>query len=171
MDYDKDPKLKSDRFIVNRLNSGKWNFNHNAYACITRAIVELKSQLNSDQSMIVFFPSNKMIEKDAQKKYQTKFIELLKQDHINFVVGDINKFAEKDKQLVVVIIDIVTTIKRKNYIINNVRNKRAKQKPLLLLCIVWWLFSTKWSASSALICRNSERNKKRKRRLREMWNL
>lgn len=63
-----------------------------------------------------------------QKKYQTKFIELLKQDHINFVVGDINKFTEKDKQLVVVIIDIVTTIKRKNYIINNVRNKRAKQK-------------------------------------------
>ena len=133
LDYDKDSKLKSDCFIVNRLNSGKWNFNHNAYACITRAIVELKSQLNSDQSMIVFFPSNKMVEKDAQKKYQTKFIELLKQDHINFVVGDINKFAEKDKQLVVVIIDIVTTIKRKNYIINNVRNKRAKQKPVIAM--------------------------------------
>lgn len=133
MDYDKDPKLKSDRFIVNRLNSGKWNFNHNAYANITRAIAELKTQLNSYQSLIVFFPSNKLVEKDAQKKYQTEFIELLEQDHINFVVGDINKFAEKDKQLVVIIIDLVTTIKRKNYIINSVRNKRVKQKPVIAM--------------------------------------
>ena len=49
------------------------------------------------------------------------------------MVGDINKFAEKDKQLVVVIIDIVTTIKRKNYIINTVRNKRAKQQPVIAM--------------------------------------
>lgn len=30
------------------------NINHNAFACITRAIAELKSQLNSDQSLVVF---------------------------------------------------------------------------------------------------------------------
>lgn len=77
MDYDKVPKLKSDRFIVNRLNSGKWNFNHNAYACITRAIVELKSQLKSNQSMIVFFPSNKMVEKDAQKNTKQSLLSFL----------------------------------------------------------------------------------------------
>ena len=81
-----------------------------------------------------------MVEKEVQKKYQTEFIELLKQDHINFVVGDINKFAEKDKQLVVVIIDIVTTVKRKNYIINNVRNKRAKQKPVIAMYSLVVLF-------------------------------
>ena len=128
LNYSMHPSLKNDRFIVNRVNIGKWNFNHNAYACITRAIAELKSQLNSDTSLVVFFPLNKMVEKDAQKKYQTEFIELLKQDHINYVVGDINKFEEKDKQLVVVVIDLVTTIKRKNFIINTIRNKRAKQK-------------------------------------------
>lgn len=133
LDYDKHPSLKNDRFIVNRLNSGTWNFNHNAYACITRAIAELKSQLNSDQSLVVFFPLNKMLEKDVQKKYRTEYIELLKQDHINYVVGDINKFEEKDKQLVVVIIDLVTTIKRKNYIVNTIRNKRAKQKPVVAM--------------------------------------
>lgn len=133
LNYSMHPSLKNDRFIVNRVNIGKWNFNHNAYACITRAIAELKSQLNSDTSLVVFFPLNKMVEKDAQKKYQTEFIELLKQDHINYVVGDINKFEEKDKQLVVVVIDLVTTIKRKNFIINTIRNKRAKQKPVVAM--------------------------------------
>lgn len=77
LDYDKDPKLKSDRFIVNRLNSGKWNFNHNAYANITRAIAELKTQLNSDQSLIVFFPSNKLVEKDAQKNTKQSLLSFL----------------------------------------------------------------------------------------------
>lgn len=33
LDYGRHPSLKNDRIIVNRLNSGKWNFNHNAYAC------------------------------------------------------------------------------------------------------------------------------------------
>lgn len=133
LNYNMHPSLKNDRFIVNRVNTGKWNFNHNAYACITRAIAELKSQLNSDQSLVVFFPSNKVIEKDAQKKYQTEFIELLKQDHINYVVDNINKFEEEDKQLVVVVIDLVTTVKRKNFIINTIRNKRAKQKPVVAM--------------------------------------
>lgn len=143
LNYNMHPSLKNDRFIVNRVNTGKWNFNHNAYACITRAIAELKSQLNSNQSLVVFFPSNKVIEKDAQKKYQTKFIELLKQDHINYVVGNINKFEEEDKQLVVVVVDLVTTVKRKNFIINTIRNKRAKQKPVVAMYSLVVIFDEK----------------------------
>ena len=140
LDYDKHPRLKKDRFIVNSLNSGKWNFNHNAYACITHAIAELKLQLSSNQSLVVFFPSNKMVDKEAQKKYHTEFIKLLRQDHVNYVVGDINKFNEKDKQLVVVIIDLVTTINRKNFIINDIRNKKAKQKPIVAMYSLMVIF-------------------------------
>lgn len=143
LNYNMHPSLKNNRFIVNRVNTGKWNFNHNAYACITRAIAELKSQLNSNQSLVVFFPSNKVIEKDAQKKYQTEFIELLKQDHINYVVGNINKFEEEDKQLVVVVVDLVTTVKRKNFIINTIRNKRAKQKPVVAMYSLVVIFDEK----------------------------
>ena len=143
LDYDKYPKLKTDRFIVNRLNSGKWNFNHNAYACITRAIADLKSQLSSNQSLVVLFPSNRKVDKETQKKYQTEFIELLRQDHINYVVGDINKFEEKEKQLVVVIIDLVTTINRMNFIIKDIRNKKAKQKPVVAMYSLVVIFDEK----------------------------
>lgn len=143
LDYDKNPSLKNDRFIVNRLNAGKWKFNHNAYACITRAISELKLQLRSDQSLVVLFPSNKMVNKEVQKKYQTEFIELLKQDHITFVVGNINKVEEKKKQLIVVVIDLVTTIKRKNYIISDIRNKKAQQKPLVAMYSLVVIFDEK----------------------------
>ena len=140
LNYEMLPSLKNDRFIVNRMNAGKWNFNHNAFACITRAIAELKSILNSHQSLVVFFPLNKLVEKDAQKKYHTEFIKLLRQDHVNYVVGDINKFNEKDKQLVVVIIDLVTTINRKNFIINDIRNKKAKQKPIVAMYSLMVIF-------------------------------
>lgn len=143
LDYGRHPSLKNDRIIVNRLNSGKWNFNHNAYACITRAISMLKSQLIPNQALVVLFPLNKMIDKDAQKKYQTEFIELIKQEHITFVVGDINKVEEKNKQLVVVVIDLVTTIKRKNNIINDIRNKKANQKPLVAMYSLVVIFDEK----------------------------
>lgn len=133
LNYNSLLELKNNRFIVNRVNTGKWNFNHNAFACITRAIAEIKPQLNSDQHLVVLLPFNKMIDKEAQKKYQTEFIELLKQEHVTYVVGDINKVEEKKKQLVVVVIDLVTTIKRKNYIINDIRNKRAGQKPVVAM--------------------------------------
>lgn len=143
LDYDKGSKLKTDRFIVNRINSGKWNFNHNAYACITRAIADLKSQLSSNQSLVVFFPSNKKVDKETQKKYQTEFIDLLRLDHVNYVVGDINKFEEKEKQLVVIIIDLVTPINRKNFIINEIRKKRAQQKPVVAMYSLMVIFDEK----------------------------
>ena len=81
-----------------------------------------------------------MVDKEAQKKYHTEFIKLLRQDHVNYVVGDINKFNEKDKQLVVVIIDLVTTINRKNFIINDIRNKKAKQKPIVAMYSLMVIF-------------------------------
>ena len=143
LNYDMHPSLKNDRFIVNRVNTGKWTFNHNAFACITRAIAELKSQLNSYQTLVVLFPSNKLVEKDAQNKYQREFIDLLRQDHITYVIGDINKFEEKEKQLVVVIIDLVTTINRKNFIISDIRNKKAKQKPVVAMYSLVVIFDEK----------------------------
>lgn len=78
-------------------------------------------------------PWNKNIEKDVQKKYQNEFIELLRQEDITYVVGDISKVEEKEKQLVVVVIDIITTINRKKYIINDIRKKKAAQKPLVAM--------------------------------------
>lgn len=139
LDYDKRTSMKSDRFIVKRTNSGKWNFNHNAYTCITRAIAELKSHLKSDQSLFVFFPTNKLVDKE----YHTEFIELLRQDHIAYVVGDINKVEEKEKQLVIIVIDLVTTIKRKDFIINDIRNKKAKQKPIVAMYSLVVIFDEK----------------------------
>ena len=133
LNYDLYIALKNNRFIVNRVNSGKWNFNHNAFSCITRAITELELQLSSNQHLVVLLPWNKNIEKEAQKKYQNEFIELLKQEDITYVVGDINKVDGNDKQLVVVVIDLVTTINRKNYIINDIRKKKVAQKPLIAM--------------------------------------
>lgn len=133
LNYNSLLELKNNRFIVNRVNAGKWNFNHNAYACITRAIAEIKSQLNSDQYLVVLFPNNKKIDKKAQKRYQSEFIELLKQDHVTYVVGDINKIQEEEKQLIIVVIDLVTTIQRKNNIIRDILNKKSEQKPLVTM--------------------------------------
>lgn len=140
LNYDSDPRLKNNRFIVNRINVGKWDFNHNVYACITRAIIKIKSQLNANQYLVVLFPLNKMIEKQAQYKYHSEFIELLKQDCVTYVVGDISKVKEKEKQLVVIVIDIVTSMKRKNYIINDIRKKKANQKPIVAMYSLMMIF-------------------------------
>ena len=140
LNYELSMKLKNDRYIVNRVNAGKWHFNHNAFSCIIRAITELESHLNSSQHLVVLLPWNKNIEKDVQKKYQNEFVELLRQEDITYVVGDINKVEEKKKQLVVIVIDIVTTINRKKYIINDIRKKKAAQKPLVAMYSIIVIF-------------------------------
>lgn len=133
LNYDLYPDLKKNRFIAHKIKSGKWNFNHNAYACITRAIAELKPNLTKDQSLVVFFPYNKKLNKDVQDKYMTEFIKLLKKDHITYAVGNINKVEENNKQLVIVVIDVFTTIKSKNYIIKEICSKKKEQNPLVLM--------------------------------------
>lgn len=165
LDYNSHPSLKNDRFIVNRVNAGKWNFNHNAYACITRAIAEIKTHIKPNQSLVVYLPSNKVVSNEAQKKYQTEFIKLLREDHVSYVVGDINKFEEKEKQLVVVVIDLVTSIKRKNYIINDIRAKRVKQKPVVAMYSLIVIFDEmvgKFCIDLRAFRKKQEEEKKRK---------
>ncbi len=133
LNYDTHIDLQNNRFIVNKVNTGKWNFNHNAFTCIIRSITEIKSQLKSCQSLVVLLPSNKNIEEDAQKKYHTKFIEQLRKEKIRYAVGSINNIKDNGKQLIIFVIDIVTPIKRKNRIINDIRELKIKQKPLIAL--------------------------------------
>lgn len=133
LNYDTLIDLHNNRFIVNKVNTGKWNFNYNAFTCIIRSIAEVKSQLNTHQSLVVLLPSNKNIEEDAQKKYHNIFIEHLRKEKIRYAVGGIRNIKDNGKQLVVFVIDIVTTIKRKNRIINDIRKLKGKQKPLIAL--------------------------------------
>lgn len=133
LNYDTHIDLQNNRFIVNKVNTGKWNFNHNAFTCIIRSIAEVKLQLKTYQSLVVLLPSNKNIEEDAQKKYHTIFIEHLRKEKIRYAVGGIKNIKDNGKQLVVFVIDIVTTIKRKNRIINDIRKLKGKQKPLIAL--------------------------------------
>lgn len=131
MDYSNKPELKSNRFMVKKINSGEWNFNHNAYACVARILSELKSHISSNQSLVVYLPTNKQIQKTAQDKYFTEFISLLKNEHITFVVGNLDKIQETSKQLVIFVIDIITSANRQNAIVQIIRNKRASQFPVI----------------------------------------
>lgn len=140
LNYENIPELKSERFMLKKINSGKWNFNLGIYDCITRTIADIKTNLDSNQSLIIYFPLNKNIDKEAQRKYISGFTGLLKYDKITFVVGDINKIKNEEKQLVVIIIDIVSTTKRKNYIINDIRNKKSTLKPIVTMISLFLIF-------------------------------
>ena len=90
------------------------------------------------------------------------------------MVGDINKFAEKDKQLVVIIIDLVTTIKRKNYIINSVRNKRVKQKPVIAMYSLVLIFDEmvgKFCIDLHEFIKKQEEEKKAQRNVESVRNI
>lgn len=99
--------------------------------------------MRSDQYLVVLFPLSNKIDKEAQKKYQNEFIKLLRADHTNYVIGNLNRVKEKEKQLVVIVIDLVTTIKRKDYIINNIRIKKATQKPVIAMYSLVVIFDKK----------------------------
>lgn len=131
LDFSDKPEMKTNRFMVKKISSGEWNFNHNAYVRVVRILAELKSHIKSNQFLIVYLPTNKQIKKIAQDKYFTEFINLLKKEHITFVVGNLDKIKETSKQLIVFVIDLITSANRQNSIVQSIRSKRSSQFPLI----------------------------------------
>lgn len=130
-DFSDKPKMKTNRFMVKKIDKGEWNFNHNAYSCAVRILAELKTHIKTNQSLIAYLPVNKQIQKAGQDKYFVKFINLLKNERIAYVVGNLDKIKETSKQLVIFVIDLITSANRQNTIVQSIRNKRSSQFPLI----------------------------------------
>lgn len=127
-----DSELKKDSYIVNKIKKGQWKFPHQFYDNIRNYIKSIKLVVKSNQKFIVYLPKNKFIEKEAERQYLSVFIDFLKEEHITYVIGKIDNIKEEvDKQLVVLVIDLITNHERLEYIVHTLRTSKEQYQPIL----------------------------------------
>lgn len=126
-----DSDMKKDAYIVNKIKKGQWTFPHQLYDNIHNYIKGLKDIIKPNQKFLVYIPNNKFIEKEAERQYISVFIDFLKKEHITFVIGNIDNIKEEKKQLVILVIDIISNSDRLKYFVNTIRDKKERSQPVL----------------------------------------
>lgn len=123
--------FKKDAFVVNKIKKGKWKFPNQLYENIHNYIKDLNHIIKPNQKFIVYLPNNKFIEKEVERQYLSNFIELLIDENVTYVIGNVDNIKEDNRQLVVLVIDLITNHERLKYIINSIRIRKHKNKPVV----------------------------------------
>lgn len=135
--FEKEPNLcanidfKKDAFVVNKIKKGQWKFPNQLYENIHTYIIDLNLIIKTNQKFIVYLPQNKFIEKEAERQYLSYFIDLLKDENIAYAIGNVDNIKEDNRQLVILIIDLITNHERMKYIINSIRRRKEKSQPIV----------------------------------------
>ena len=87
--------------------------------------------IKTNQKFIVYLPQNKFIEKEAERQYLSYFIDLLKDENVAYAIGNVDNIKEDNRQLVILIIDLITNHERMKYIINSIRRRKEKSQPIV----------------------------------------
>ncbi|MDO4756435.1 MAG: hypothetical protein Q4A54_08835 [Parabacteroides sp.] len=79
----------------------------------------------------ISLPRNKFIEKEAERQYLSNFIEFLKNENVTYTIGNVNNIKEDNRQLVILVIDLITNHERLKNIVNSIRIRKQKSQPVV----------------------------------------
>ncbi len=123
--------IKENSIKVPKIKTGKWKYNKKVFDNIVGYINKVKKKHMKYRRMLVYFPFNHIIEKNAKYKYNSYFINELKRENITFVGGNIDKIVDSSSNLLIIVIDIITDKNRLINVVNDIRNKSGNKFPLL----------------------------------------
>lgn len=131
IDVNWEPDLKKDTYIVGKIKKGQWKFPHQIYENLKRYISQIDAQLMPSQKLVVYIPKNKLIESQVEYNYISDYIEILREVEVTYVIGNLDNIKVSNKQLVIIVLDIITNKERLKSIIKKIRTKKEKEQPVI----------------------------------------
>ena len=125
-----DPLMSVGKDLFEKMKIGKLIIEPQLFETLHYYIVNLKRTLTKHQKFVVFFPNNPEISDDIQKRIFSKLLKILRFERIPYIMGDIDKVQNPEKQLVVLVVDSVTTKERMHSVITSISSHMGKFHPL-----------------------------------------
>lgn len=130
IDYNLRPSLKKDRFIMNKIDDGTWNFNNTMIDNLKKYIVECSKLRKSDEDFVVYLPQSRKMNKDAFDKYILLFKPFFKKNNIRFAFSSHKTFLPNTKTIVF-ILDFVTSPQRQKNVVEGLKKASSNGFSLL----------------------------------------
>ena len=131
IDVNWEPDLKKDAYIVSKIKKGQWKFPHQIYENLKKYISQIDAKIKPSQKLVVYIPKNKLIESQVEYKYIADYLEILREEEITYVVGNVDNINVSNKKLDIIVLDIITNKERLKGIIKTIRTKKEKEQPVI----------------------------------------